>query len=240
MSYGFTCLFKPFSEWPQGIIYQVLERALIWINNKPNFIFSLPIRVPMAKNSQGFQVAGKARQRVFLGMWTDHRQICEETGGIPERAWTGSGMKEWWALESGCCNLLVLWLWVKKSKFHLLNYKTDYCEGVRGTQQILECQCLLCSRSGPVSKKFTFSRDDVDPSLQRQWPQALQSIKKGGERERKKSRRKVLSGSSRLQSLVCMAGRVRGECPPASLGGRETTTQTPHLLTHRCLEPADH
>ena len=149
-------------------------------------------------------------------------------------------MKEWWALESGCCHLLVLWLWVKKSESHLLNYKTDYCEGVRGTQQILECQCLLCSHSGPVSKKFTFSRDDVDPSLQRQWPQALQSIKKGGETERRKSTRKVLSGSSRLQSLVCMAGRVRGECSPASLGSRETTTQTPHLLTHRCLEPADH
>ena len=114
---------------------------------------------------------------------------------------------------------------MKKSESHLLNYKTDYCEGVRGTQQILECQCLLCSHSGPVSKKFTFSRDDVDPSLQRQWPQALQSIKKGGETERRKSTRKVLSGSSRLQSLVCMAGRVRGECSPASLGGRETTTQ---------------
>lgn len=113
---GFTGLFKPFSEWLQGIIYQVLEWALIWINNNPNFIFSLPMRVPTAKNSQGFQVAGKACQRAFLGVWTDHRWICEETGGIPERAWVGSGMKEWWALESGCCHLLVLWLWAKKSE----------------------------------------------------------------------------------------------------------------------------
>ena len=116
MSYGFTGLFKPFSEWPQGIIYQVLEWALIWINNNPNFIFSLPMRVPTAKNSQGFQMAGKACQRAFLRVWTDHRWICEETGGIPERAWMGSGMKEWRAIASGCCHLLVLWLWAKKSE----------------------------------------------------------------------------------------------------------------------------
>lgn len=106
MPYGFTCLFKPFSDWPQGIIYPVLERALIWINNNPNFIFSLPMRVP-GKNSP--RIPGGMEGSIRGHFWgLDGSQIdVEETGGIPERVWMGSGMKELWALESGCCHLLV-------------------------------------------------------------------------------------------------------------------------------------
>lgn len=159
----------------------------------------------------------------------DGSQIdVEETGGIPERVWMGSGMKELWALESGCCHLLVLWLGAKRSESQLLNYKNRLLWGCKRHTADTEMPVPpLFPLWIVVSKRFTFSRDDVDQSLQRQWPQALQSIKKGGETERKKSSRKVLSGSSRLQSLVCMAGRVRGECAQLPWGARETTTQTP-------------
>lgn len=115
---------------------------------------------------------------------------CGGDRGIPERV----SDRIWDEKSYEHLNLGVVIYWFcdsgQKEASLNISIRTDYCEGVRGIQQILKCQCLLCSHSRTWCwpKSSSFHRDDVDQSLPGTTASLCQSIKKG-ETEERASRR---------------------------------------------------